>query len=73
MFTSYSIKNCVGPYSNGTATYIIKDLRSLFLQYIKTGKEARYTEDSDNRDINDIIRETQMLLNNYKDAAKHRP
>lgn len=68
-----AFKNCVGPYSNGTATYIIKDLRSLFLQYIKTGKEARYTEDSDNRDINDIIRETQMLLNNYKDAAKHRP
>lgn len=43
---------------------------SLFLEYIKTGKEARYTEDSDDRDIKEIIRETKMLLNNYKDAAK---
>ena len=65
-----AFKNCVGPYSNGTAEYIAKDLCSLFLEYIKTGKEARYTEDSDNRDIKEIIRETKMLLNNYKDAAK---
>ncbi|WP_308393621.1 hypothetical protein [Prevotella sp.] len=43
---------------------------SLFLEYIKTGKDARYTEDSDDRDIKEIIRETKMLLNNYKDAAK---
>lgn len=69
----YAYKNNVGPYSNGTATYIVKDLRSLFLQYIKTGKEARYTEDSDNRDINDIIRETKILLNNDKDGAKALP
>lgn len=63
-----AFKNCVGPYSNGTAEYIVKDLRSLFLQYIKTGKEARYTEDSVNRNIKDIIRETKALLNGYKNG-----
>ena len=68
-----AFKNCVGPYSNGTATYIVKDLRSLFLQYIKTGKEARYTEDSDNRDINDIIRETKDLLDDYKNGVLKLP
>lgn len=69
----YAYKNNVGPYSNDVANFIVKDLRSLFLQYIKTGKEARYTEDSDNRDINDIIRETKILLNNDKDGAKALP
>lgn len=63
-----AFKNYVGPYSNGTATYIIKDLRSLFLEYIKTGKEARYTENSDNRDIKEIIRETNALLYGYKNG-----
>lgn len=61
-----AFKNCVGPYSNGTAEYIAKDLCSLFLEYIKTGKEARYTEDSDNRDIKEIIRETKALLDGCK-------
>lgn len=63
-----AFKNYVGPYSNGTAEYIAKDLRSLFLEYIKTGKEARYTEDSDNRDIKEIIRETKALLVGYKNG-----
>ena len=63
-----AFNNYVGPYSNGTATYIIKDLRSLFLEYIKTGKEARYTEDSDDRDIKEIIRETKALLDGCKNG-----
>lgn len=64
----YAFKNNVGPYSNGTAEYIAKDLRSLFLEYIKTGKETRYTEDSDNMDIKEIIRETKALLDDYKNG-----
>ena len=60
-----AFKNYVDPYSNGTAGDIVKDLRLLFLEYIKTGEEARYTEDSDNRDIKDIIREIKTLLDNY--------
>lgn len=59
-------------YDNENLWYVmpLANSFSLFLEYIKTGKEARYTEDSDNRDIKEIIRETKMLLNNYKNAAK---
>lgn len=67
----YAYKNNVGPYSNDVATFIVKDLRSLFLQYIKTSVEARYSEDNDCRDIKEIIRETKILLENYKKGAKH--
>lgn len=54
----YAYKNNVGPYSNDVATFIVKDLRSLFLQYIKTSVEARHSEDNDCRDIKEIVRET---------------
>lgn len=59
-------KNYVGPYSKDTAKYIVKDLRSLFLQYLKTGIEARYSEDEDGRDIKDIVEETKKLLAEMK-------
>lgn len=67
----YAYKNNVGPYSNDMANFIVKDLRSLFLQYIKTSVEARYSEDNDSRGIKDIIRETKTLLESYKNGAKH--
>ncbi len=67
----YAYKNNVGPYSNDVATFIVKDLRSLFLQYIKTSVEARHSEDNDCRDIREIIRETKTLLESYKNGAKH--
>lgn len=67
----YAYKNNVGPYSNDVANFIVKDLRSLFLQYIKTSVEARYSEDNDSRDIKEIIRETKTLLESYKNGAKH--
>lgn len=67
----YAYKNNVGPYSNDVANFIVKDLRSLFLQYIKTSVEARYSEDNDRRDIKEIIRETKTLLESYKNGAKH--
>ena len=55
-------KNYVGPYSKDTAKYIVKDLRSLFLQYLKTGIEARYSENEDGMDIKEIVEETKKLL-----------
>ena len=67
----YAYKNNVGPYSNDVATFIVKDLRSLFLQYIKTSVEARHSEDNDCRDIKEIVRETKTLLESYKNGAKH--
>lgn len=68
-----AFKNYVGPYSNGTAGYIVKDLCSMFLQYIKTGVEVRYTEDIDNRSIEEIRRETKTLLENHKNGTKALP
>lgn len=67
----YAYKNNVGPYSNDVANFIVKDLRSLFLQYIKTSVEARYSEDNDSRDIKEIVRETKTILESYKNGAKH--
>lgn len=64
-----AFKNYVGPYSKGTAKLIVNVLRSLFLQYLETGIEARYTEDIDNRSIKEIIRETKSLLDNYKNGV----
>lgn len=61
----------MGPYSNDVANFIVKDLRSLFLQYIKTSVEARYSEDNDCRDIKEIVKETKTLLESYKNGATH--
>ena len=68
-----AFKKYVGRYSNGTAANIVKDLRSLFLHYIETGFEARYSEDCDNRDVKEILRETEILLKEYREGAKALP
>lgn len=65
--------NYVGPYSHGTAEYIIKDLRSLFFNYLKTGKEARYMEFDDDRDVKTIFSETKQLLESYKSGREIKP
>ena len=68
-----ALGNYVGPYSHGTAEYIIKDLRSLFLYYLKTGKEARYMEFDDERDVKTIFSETKQLLESYKSGCEMPP
>ena len=64
--TFKALGNYVGPYSKGTAEYIIKDLRSLFFDYLKTGKEARYKEGIDVGDIKNIYNETKQLMEDYR-------
>lgn len=68
-----ALGNFVGPYSKGTAEYIIKDLRSLFFDYLKTGKEARYAEDHDEREVKTIYDETKQLLYEYREGRKKSP
>ena len=65
--------NHIGPYSKGTAEYIIKDLRSLFFEYLKTGHEARYKEDVDERDEKTIYDETKKLMEDYMNGSKEAP
>ena len=65
--------NYVGPYSHGTEDYIIKDLRSLFFYYLKTGKDARYMEFDDDRDVKTIFSETKQLLEDYKSGREIPP
>lgn len=68
-----ALGNYVGPYSHGTEDYIIKDLRSLFFNYLKTGKEARYIEFDDDKDVKNILSETKQLLEDYKSGRKIPP
>lgn len=68
-----ALGNYVGPYSHGTAEYIIKDLRSLFFYYLKTGKEARYMEFDDDRDVKTIFSETKQLRESYKSGREIPP
>lgn len=68
-----ALGNYVGPYSHGTAEYIIKDLRSLFFYYLKTGREARYAEDNDEREVKTIYDETKQLLDEYREGRNKSP
>lgn len=68
-----ALGNYVGPYSHGTAEYIIKDLRSLFFYYLKTGRETRYMEFDDERDGKTIFSETKKLLEDYKSGREIPP
>lgn len=70
-----AFKNYVGKYcgSKAMAENIIKDLRSLFLKYLETGAEARYTEDYDDRDINEIKKRTEDLIREYAEGKKKLP
>lgn len=68
-----ALGNHVGTYSKGTAEYIIKDLRSLFFDYLTTGKEARYKEGYDKRDVKTICDETKKLMEDYKNGKKEAP
>lgn len=68
-----ALGNSVGPYSHGTEDYIIKALRSLFFYYLKTGKEARYMEFDDDRDVKTIFSETKQLLEDYKSGREIPP
>ena len=68
-----ALGNYVGPYSRGTEDYIIKDLRSLFFYYLKTGREARYMEFEDDRDVKTIFSDTKQLLESYKSGREIPP
>lgn len=65
-FTFNALGNYVGPYSNGPTKFIVEDLRFLFLDYLKTGKEARYKEGIDVGDIKNIYNETKQLMEDYR-------
>ncbi|MDY4572568.1 MAG: protein kinase [Candidatus Cryptobacteroides sp.] len=68
-----ALGNYVGPYSHGTEDNIIKDLRSLFFYYLKTGRAARNMEFDDDRDVKTIVFETKQLLEDYKSGRKIPP
>jgi serine/threonine protein kinase len=68
------LENFVGKYSGGSITdYIIKDMRSLWLEYLETGYESRYSEDYDPRDIKEILRLSKALLEDYRKGIKTPP
>lgn len=68
-----ALGNHVGPYCGGPETYIIKDLRSLFFEYLTTGKEARYKDYVDAMDLKTICDETKKLIEDYKNGVKTPP
>lgn len=44
-----------------------------FFNYLKTGKEARYIEFDDDKDVKTILSETKQLLEDYKSGRKIPP
>lgn len=78
----YAYKNYVGPYINKDGNrqnynmFILKNMMILWLEYLKTGNEARYSDGEfggDNREVNNIKDEIKRLINDYNTGKKVAP
>ena len=68
------LHNYVGPYSKGIITdEIIKDMSILWLRYLETGIESRYSGEDDDRNLKDIMTAIKNLINDYNNKTKPVP